>query len=482
MTIFKRFPRQFWIANSLELFERFAWYGMFMVLALYLTGSQDTGALGFSQAQKGQMMGIVVGTLYLMPVITGALSDRFGYKLTLILAFAFMGLGYSLMAVVDSYPVFFVVFFITAFGAALFKPVISATIANTTTDKTSSIGFGIFYMMVNMGAFLGPMFAASLRQNGWEHVFYGAALLMGVNMILSLLFFSPDVQEKKKNKSFAKEIRQAVKNIGVALSDTKFVVFLFIVVGFWTMYNQLFYTLPTFIHDWMDTRELFDKVQSFWPWLANKIGTEQGGIQPEIMTNLDALYIILFQLLVSWGVMKWRPVNSMMTGFLVSSIGLGLTFMQHNPVYLFITILIFGLGEMASSPKITEYIGKIAPRDKMALYMGCSFLPMAGGNYLAGWLSGNPYARLSDKAVLLRQDLLSKGIEVPALSDSFTKTDLYQLGENTLQMNHAEMTSYLWENYNPSSFWMIITGIGVGCFAMLFLYDRYMLKSGRKKS
>lgn len=476
MIIFKRFPRQFWVANTLELFERWAWYGMFMVLALYLTGSRDTGALGFSQEQKGLMMGMVVGTLYLLPVFTGAIADRIGFKLTLILSFSSMALGYAMMGIVESFPMMFIAFFITAIGAALFKPIVSATIAKTTTDKTSSIGFGIFYMMVNIGAFSGPLFAAQVRQPGWQYVFFSASVITLLNMVITLVLFRPEKLNKTEKIPLKDEIKKILKNIGTALSDIKFVLFLLIVVGFWTMYNQLFFTLPTFIHDWMDTSIVFDKIHSFWPWLANAIGTKEGTIAPEVMTDLDALYIVIFQLLVSWGVMKWRPVNAMMTGFLICSIGLGLTFMQHNPMYLFITILIFGLGEMAGSPKITEYIGKIAPRDKMALYMGCSFIPMAGGNYLAGWLSGGVYARLSDKAMLLREELTGKGFNVPELSDAFTKNDLYAFGMEKLNMSNGEMTQYLWNTYNPSSIWIIFTSIGVFCFLMLFLYDRFILK------
>lgn len=476
MSVFSKFPKKFWTANTLELFERLAWYSMFVLLALYLTGSKDTGALGFSQAQKGSIMGIVVGTLYLLPVVTGAIADRYGFRRMLLISFSFLAVGYTLMGVMTSFAGVFFAFSITALGAALFKPIISATVARTTNDETSSMGFGIFYMMVNIGAFIGPFVGAKLRIISWSNLFYFSAGLMLINAIITLLFFKKDINDTRKKEPLGHEIKQMVKNIGVALSDIRFVVFLLIVVGFWTMYNQLFYTLPVYFQDWMDTSIVYDAIHNIWPWLAERLGTPQGTIPPEIMTNLDAMYIILFQLLVSWALMKWRPVNSMMTGFLISSIGLGLTFMQSNPMYLFITILIFGIGEMASSPKITEYIGKIAPKDKVALYMGCSFLPMAGGNYLAGWLSGGLYGEMSDKAVLLGRELTARGISVEPLSDSFTKTDLYEMGQQVLGMDMKEMTNYLWDTYEPSNIWMIFTGIGIACFVLLFLYDKFLLK------
>ena len=138
-----RFPRTFWAANSLELFERWAWYGMFMILANYLTGSTSEGALGFSQVEKGTLMGSIVGILYFMPLLTGSIADKFGYKKVLLVSYAILASGYLLMGVFKSYwPVYFS-FLYLAVGAALFKPVISATISKTTDDSNSSIGFGI---------------------------------------------------------------------------------------------------------------------------------------------------------------------------------------------------------------------------------------------------------------------------------------------------------------------------------------------------
>src|SRR5690606_35914101 len=101
-------------------------------------------------------------------------------------------------------------------------------------------------------------------------------------------------------------------------------------------------------------------------------GSPDGTIQAEYFTNMDALFIIAFQLLVSSLVMRIRPINSMITGFIVASIGMGMALMTNNPFFLILSLLIFGFGEMAGSPKITEYIGRIAPKDKVALYMGCS--------------------------------------------------------------------------------------------------------------
>ncbi|HQB48997.1 MAG TPA: MFS transporter, partial [Bacteroidales bacterium] len=135
--VLKAFPKNFWTANTMELLERWAWYGMFMLFALYLTGSKDSGALGFSQEQKGYLMGPVVAILYFLPVITGALADRYGYRKILIIAYIILASGYFMMSFIKNYTSLYIVFIYVAVGAALFKPVISATIAKTTNSETS---------------------------------------------------------------------------------------------------------------------------------------------------------------------------------------------------------------------------------------------------------------------------------------------------------------------------------------------------------
>lgn len=220
----------------MELFERWAWYGMFMVFAVYLTGSRDTGALGFSQEQKGYLMGPVVALLYFLPVITGAIADKFGYKKVLFSSYLILASGYLLMGLVGSYGAMYAVFMYVAVGASLFKPIISATISKTTTDETSSIGFGIFYMMVNIGAFIGPIFASKFREFDWFYVFLMSSLVIVANMLM-LAFFFKEPERAQNHESLSGAFKTIFKNIGVALSDFRFLFFLLIIIGFWAMYN-----------------------------------------------------------------------------------------------------------------------------------------------------------------------------------------------------------------------------------------------------
>src|SRR5512143_735892 len=91
------FPQSFWVANTMEIFERLAWYGFFAVSSLYITGSRAEGALGFTSEQRGILQGIVPFILYLLPVLFGALADRFGYKKTFIVAYSTLVPAYYLL-------------------------------------------------------------------------------------------------------------------------------------------------------------------------------------------------------------------------------------------------------------------------------------------------------------------------------------------------------------------------------------------------
>jgi len=477
---FKKFPRTFWVANSMELFERWAWYGMFAVLALYLTQSTDTGALGFSQTQKGNIMGTVTAILYFLPLFTGALADRFGYKKMLIIAFVILSSGYYLMGQFTSYEGVYLTFLLVALGAAIFKPIVSATVTKTTDENTSSIGFGIFYMMVNIGGFVGPVFSSKLRHiYGWHIVFLMAASAIVVNIFLAIIFYKEPNRVKNTDPFFA-SLGKSLKNIITALSDMKLTVFLIIMIGFWTMFNQLFYTLPNFIYQWVDTAMIYNWIHGFSPAIASAVGTKEGVIAPEMIVNLDAGFIILFQIIISTLVMRLKPVNAIITGIAVVSIGIGLAFGTNNGFYVIAAILIFALGEMASSPKFTEYIGHIAPKNKEALYMGTSFLPVAVGNYLAGFFSGSVYQSMSDKVSLLKIEMVRRGIEMPAISKTFTQNDYFKRAAELLHTDQHGLTQMLWNSYHPYRIWVLFSAIGVVTIIGLFLYNKFILGKVKK--
>ena len=473
-SIFSKFPRTFWVANTIELFERFAWYGFFMLFANYLTKSSDIGGLEFSQNQKGIIMGVGTGILYFLPVITGAIADKWGYKKVLILSFVIYASAFIIMPLFNTFTSVFLVYLYLAVGAALFKPVISATIAKTTTDETSSIGFGIFYMMVNIGSFLGPLLTLAFKDTSYDLVFYISAAIISVNFIL-ILFYKEPAQEENTD-DLRQTIIQVFKNIFTVLADFKFVLFLIIAAGFWTMYLQLFFTLPVFIEQWVDTSSWFNYFSANMPFIAEtySIGNQ---MDPEFITNFDAMFIILFQVFISSIIMRWKALNVMMSGFLISTIGLSLTLITQNPLFILAALFIFAVGEMTASPKITEYIGRIAPPDKKALYMGYSFIPMFLGNILAGVVSGPVYQKTSDLVSFVREEASKINLQLP---EQLNQTEEFNALANELNMSHGELVNYLWVQYQPSQIWMVVAGIGGLAAVSLYFYNRLLIAKSEK--
>jgi POT family proton-dependent oligopeptide transporter len=524
--IFKRFPRTFWVANNIELFERWAWYGFFMLFANYITGSADVGGLELSQAEKGIIMGVGTGILYFLPVITGSISDRYGFKNVLVIAFIVYTTAFIAMPYFKSFWGVFGIYLYLALGAALFKPIVAATVAKTTDDKTASIGFGIFYMMVNIGAFFGPLITLIYKDQP-PLIFYISAGIVSLNFILLIFYKEPDSEINRERGRFvfgkilktlfisiivfvtlfavfliiwvieipffflkygdklalrySKSVldlpigesnKKVFENITGIFFDTKFITFLVIVAGFWTMYHQLFFTLPVFISQWVDTSAVFNFLNDILPFFVKHYDAGNGQIDAEFITNLDALFIILFQIIVSTIIMKLKPLQSMTIGFLVCSVGMSLTLISQNVLFTLVALYIFALGEMAGSPKITEYIGRIAPSDKKGVYMGYSFIPVFLGNIFAGIISGVVYQSMSDKTSIMKLEAAEQGVVMigASINDNFLAL------ATKMNMTTNELTNYLWDKYEPSSIWMVILAVGLVAVIALFLYDKFAMK------
>ena len=474
--VIKSYNKGFWVASMMELFERWAWYGLFAVLALYLTGSTDDGGLGFSHTEKGQIMGIVTAILYLLPVFTGVIADKIGYKLSLIIAYVLLISGYYIMGEVQSYTMVFIVFLWVAIGAAMFKPVASAIVTKNTDDSNSTLGFGIFYMMVNIGGFIGPAFSSTLRtQYGWKIIFLQAAIVIAINLVILLLFYKEEGREKNK-ETITEALKSSLVNIWQAVKDSRLSVLLVIMVGFWTMFNQLFYTLPTFIEDWVNTKVLHDSIAEVSPWIASAMSGGGNSVNPEMLINLDAGTIILFQLIVSYFVLRIRHVSAMITGFIIAAIGIGITFYTGNGLYTILGIMIFAIGEMMTNPTFSSFIALISPKGKEALYMGTYFLPIFLGNFLTTFVSGNLYQAWSDKLSLLQTEMSRRGIDMPEITQEFTKNNYFASASEKLGMTENEMTQFIWDSYNPNKIWYVIVGIGVVTILALTVYDRIVIR------
>lgn len=184
------FPGLFWLVIIFEFFERGAYYGMMSILSVYLTDH-----LHFAKESVGLIKGTIQPLLYFLPIISGALADRFGYRRMLMIAFSLLGLGYFLTSQATDYALVFGALVVMGFGAGTFKPIISGTIARITDEKNSTLGFGIFYWSINLGAFLFPLILVPiLKKMDWSYVIIASAICTASMLIPTIFFYKEPVK------------------------------------------------------------------------------------------------------------------------------------------------------------------------------------------------------------------------------------------------------------------------------------------------
>lgn len=202
------FPPLFWLVVIFEFFERGAYYGMMSILSVYLTEH-----LHFAKESVGIIKGTIQPLLYFLPIISGALADRFGYRKMLMIAFSLLGLGYFLTAQATSYALVFGALVVMGFGAGAFKPIISGSIARVTDESNSTLGFGIYYWSINLGAFLFPLILVPiLKKMDWSFVMIASAICTAGMLIPTLLFYKDPVKKQENDKARQADLIQTLAN------------------------------------------------------------------------------------------------------------------------------------------------------------------------------------------------------------------------------------------------------------------------------
>lgn len=474
-----RFPFVFWIANIMELFERWAYYGVFALLSVYLTDPVSSGGLGFTSGQSGALMAVVTFTIYFFPMLAGAIADRLGYRKILLIAFTILYCGYYLMGQFTSYHGIFLAFLLVGLGAAFFKPVIVGTVSKTTNASNDTVGFGIFYMIVNIGAFIGPFIASKLRDIEWQYIFIMSATIIAVNFLpVIFLFKEPGRQKEAERIPVGRKVKEILSNFVMVLADRKFLAFVLIMSGFWVMYMQIFFTLPVYITQWVDTGVIYHASS----WIAYAIGTTKDGvgvIRPEMIQNLGAASIVLFQVLMSNLVKGVAPIRSITYGILVSALAMAAMSMGMNGWIIVVAIVFFAFGEMISSPRTQEYVSRIAPADKVGVYMGYSFLPLAFGNLIGGFLYGKLYAGMSDIHSIIIKELENRGIQGTESLAGLDKAEIFKAGMHHMHMSAPELKMYLFHAYEPFKIWWVFGAIGLTTVVMFLVYNRWVKRSAQ---
>ena len=245
---------RFWIVNTMELFERLAYYGVRSVIAIYMVLPLELGGPQLTHVEKGTIFLWWAGFQSILPMFTGGYADRYGHKNTIAFAIVIKIIGYVMMAHFMSFWGFFTGCMFLASGTAIFKPGVQGTLATTLKQNNASVGWGIFYQLVNIGGFLGPVLAGILRILAWKYVFYACAIIVAINFL-----WLPFYKDPSKDFAISEEMKNPLKVfVTSVLGIFRPRVFFFCLAfsGFWLMFNQVFDLLPNVIDDWVDSSSI----------------------------------------------------------------------------------------------------------------------------------------------------------------------------------------------------------------------------------
>jgi dipeptide/tripeptide permease len=447
------FERPFWIANISEIFERLSYYGAFASLALYL---QER--LNFSAEQTGTLTGIFGGMVWFLAIFGGAAADRMGFRRALSIAYLILTIAYFLIGSIGAawlapvrnlLPIGLfvgIILALPALGIALVKPCVVGTTARASKENVRSIGYSIYYTMVNIGGAAGPYFASwAHRHLGVENVYRVAAISVLAMFFVVLLFFreprkpgdapQPSIAEVASNfcvvlgryrlvlpvlaLALALRIAELVVSrltvpwwiwaglASVVLAGlSRFMWFLVLFTGYWIVFWQQYISLPGYIHHYIN---------------ANA--------DVELILVTDGLTVICLTIAVNFLTRKIPAFQAVILGTAITSVSwLILAFWPSMPGAI-LSLFVLALGEIIQSPRYYEYISRLAPPGQQGTYMGFAFLPIGIGSLIGGWFGG----RL-----------------------------IHHYGEVTHQ---------------PARMWWVVTSVGIATAAALWVYDRKVVRS-----
>lgn len=442
------FERPFWVANISEIFERLSYYGAFASLALYLQEK-----LNFSTEQTGTLTGLFGGMVWFLAIFGGAAADRLGFRRALSMAYLILAAAYFLIGSIGApwlapvrnvVPLGLFVGFILilpALGVSLVKPCVVGTTARASKENVRSIGYSIYYTMVNIGGAAGPYFASwAHRHLGVENVYRVAALSVFAMFFVVLIFFR---EPRKAGDMPPPSIATVARNFCVVVGNyrlvlpvmvaalllriamfvysftvpwwiwvgllalvlagiSRFMWFLVIFTGYWVVFWQQYISLPGYIHGYIAATADVEKI-----------------------LVIDGVTVIFLTLAVNFVIRKLPAFQAVILGTLITSVSWLILAFQPTMWGAGFSLFVLAIGEITQQPRYYEYISKLAPPGQQGTYMGFAFLPIGIGSLIGGWFGG------------------------------------------TLLHHYGEVV------HQPGRMWWVVTGVGLATTVLLWIYDRY---------
>jgi POT family proton-dependent oligopeptide transporter len=379
----------------MELFERLAYYGQATILSIFLRNT-----LKFNEVQAGQLSSIFGGLIYFLPIFAGALADKYGFKKAFSFAFFVLSIGYFLIGstgmtmfagIYNNSNLFIIlscILIFTAIGGSFIKPSVLGTIALTSKPESKSLGYAIYYWLVNVGAAIGPLIAYFVRNSiGIQAVYIVSAVSCFLMFLVTMFFYKEPEEDSVKEK---KSINDVLRHMGLVLKRFRFIIFLLIFSLYWMMFWQIFIIIPFYVTDFISKDAPF-----------------------EIIESVDAWGIILLQILVNRLTKNMAPITAIIVGFAFTILAWGVIMIHPSILMIIAGMIIFSIGEQTQAPRYYEYIADLAPKGQAALFQGFAFLPIAigwaFGGTLGGWLY-KTFAKESNQPSMIFLILLCIGV------------------------------------------------------------------------
>jgi len=355
----KRFPKVFWIAQTFEMMERGAYYSMMPIIAYHAIYN-----VGLPEWLGALIAAFMYPFQYGLPIFTGALAEKVGYKRQMIFAFIVLTIAYFFLA--SAYNTYTMIFAMMSVGIGIgsYKPLISATVAKCTSSEDRNLAYSVYYLVVNIAAFAFPLvffgmeMAGYLDKSDYALVFIAGGVMVAVNIVTAAFIF-----EEVPRSGKVKTVGDAIKNIKLAVNDKKFVVMVFLIGGFWALYSTMLYALPIIIFGFR------------WnPWY----------LTPMLLGIFNPLTIIALGMPLGKFTEKVESLRVLLGGLVVYLCGLvviGLFIQSWSMIV--IGIIIASIGEFLIAPGYLSFISKLAPKENISAYIGCNFI-----SYMIGLLGG----------------------------------------------------------------------------------------------
>ena len=484
----------FWIVGGMEMVERAAFYGVKAVSNLYVTRAKSDGGLGETMATYGTLIAIWGLIQSGGSIFTGGISDRYGYKQTIFVATIIQSSGYLLMAFNPSYWGFFAGAMCLALGTAIFKPGIQGTLIRSCTRTNSSVAWGVFYQIVNIGGWIGPLVAMWMREQwGWKYVFFTSATLICLNFLLLFTYQEPGKQERLERRAQVKagHVRETSlwRESLQELKKPHLHYYLLIFSLWWFMFPMIWDVLPKYVEDWVDTgeivRSLFGVGGTRSSVMQFLLGMKENGlkIEPEGIVNINSGMIMLTCFIVAGFSAKMRATNSLFVGTLLVVAALTLLGLFNLAWLCVAAMLVFSLGEMLASPKYSEFLGNIAPADKKAMWIGFSQGPMLIGATIEGKVGPQFYHIWSDKDVFARDLLLTKGWTPAQVAvDALPPGEAFKKLVEVTGQSPAELTRLLYSTHHVGTTWCFFACIGLVAAALIWAYGRWVRRLAERQA